>query len=286
MPNRVKRSKYTAGLRNNSGQAVIEYVLMLIITVSLILMLVTQIFKPMQAFVQSFMGDYMACLLETGELPALGQDTGQSECKINFQNVAGTANNSSSNSGSSSSNSSSSSSTSKNSSTSSDTSTSGSGGTYAGSNSRSPGSNSINRQRTSSKGVDSSSASEGKVVEIALEGGGAGGFYRSSTGGTYVEVGRRVASVPITGLTAEERKKLEKKGQGANKTTSVQGEGISQPVKKISVKKPAEKTLAVDEDKPVTFGNFIRWLFIAALVIALLIFLGGQALQFSKSAEK
>lgn len=282
----MKRSQYTAGLRNDRGQAVIEYVLMLIITVSLILMLVTQIFKPMQAFVQSFMGDYMACLLETGELPALGQDTGQSECKINFQNVAGSVNNSSSSSGSSSNNSSSSSSTSKSSSNNSESSTSGSSGTYAGSNSRSPGNNSISRQRSPSKGIDSSSGPNGKVVEIALEGGGAGGFYRSNTGGTYVEVGRRVASVPITGLTAEERKKLEKKGQGANKTTSIQGEGFSPPIKKTAVKKPDEKAQLVDEDKPVTFGNFIRWLFIAALVIALLIFLGGQALQFSKSAEK
>ncbi|WP_413561594.1 hypothetical protein [Bdellovibrio sp. HCB209] len=285
---RVKKSKYSAGLKNNHGQAVIEYVLMLIITVSLILMLVTQIFKPLQAFTQSFMGDYMACLLETGELPVLGQDNTDSECKVSFQNVAGSNSSSSSSNSSSSNNSSSSSSNSSSSksSSSSDSASSSGNSTYAGSNSRRSGSSYVAGGRAPTKGIDSGSESGGKVVEIALEGGGAGGFYRASNGATYAEVGRRVASVPVTGLTAEERKKLEKKAAGDNKVTSVQNDGTTQPVKKIAVKKPEVQTLTQEEDKPVTFGNFIRWLFIAALIIALVIFLGGQALQFSKSAEK
>jgi len=100
---RVKKSKpqsgYSSGnaelsLLNNSGQAIIEYVLMLIISVSLILTLVTQIFKPMEKYMQAFMGDYVQCLLETGALPSFGGDSVPNAqdmgCVMpNFQDVAG-----------------------------------------------------------------------------------------------------------------------------------------------------------------------------------------------------
>ncbi len=283
---RVKKSKYSARLKSNSGQAVIEYVLMLVISVSLVLMLMSQIFKPFQAFVQSFMGDYMACLLETGELPKLGADTQKdSECKFSFEGVSGNASNSSNSSKSGSDNKSDSSSSSdKNSSKSS--SSSSSSGTYAGSNSRPRGSNAITRARAPTKGVSGDSDTGGKVIEITLEGGGAGTLYKAKNGASYsVDGGRRVASIPVSGMTEEERKKLEKKAESGKKSTIVSGDMPTKP-KKMAVKKPEARTVAEAPEEPVTFGNFIRWLFIAALVIALVIFLGGQALQFSKSGEK
>ena len=56
--------------------------------------------------------------------------------------------------------------------------------------------------------------------------------------------------------------------------------------KKTQVKKPEAKADLLPDDEPMTIGNFIRFLFIAALVIALFLFIGGQALQMSKSFEK
>ncbi|WP_413576335.1 hypothetical protein ACLVWU_18305 [Bdellovibrio sp. HCB290] len=282
----MKRSKYSAGLKSNRGQAVIEYVLILVITVSLILMLITQIFKPFQAFVQSFTGDYFACLLEKGELPVLGGDNSDLECKFSFQNVSSEFKNNPSSSKSNSGDSESSSKPPKESSASSSSSSGSSGSSYAGSRSRSGGSGRISRARAPTSGIDSSSEQGGKVVEIALEGGGAGGYFKSNNGGYSVQTGRRVASVPISGLTEDERKKLEKKANGGGKTTVVQNDGFAPPKKKTAVKKPEPKLELPPEEKAVTFGNFIRWLFIAALIIALVIFLGGQALQFSKSGEK
>jgi hypothetical protein len=292
MPKRVKNSQKSAGLTNDRGQAVIEYVLLLIISVSLVLMLVYQIFKPMQQFVQGFMGDYVACLLETGELPALGgDDTAAADkgCTSKFNNVAGNTSGSkgsgSSSSGSSNSSKDQNSSGSKNSSGS-DSSSSGSNSTYAGSSSRNGG-RYVSNSRGARRGMDGrSSDSQGKVVEIALEGGGAGGFFSKSTSAGYAEVGRKVASVPVTGLTEDEKKKLEKKAGAGNKATMVAGDGFTPAVKKMAVKKPEAKAALMKEDEPLTIGNFIRYLFIAALIIALVIFLGGQALQFSKSGEK
>ncbi|QDK47226.1 hypothetical protein DOM22_19675 [Bdellovibrio sp. ZAP7] len=285
---RVKKSKYSARLKNNRGQAVIEYVLMLVISVSLVLMLMTQIFKPFQAFVQSFMGDYLACLLETGELPALGADTTkESECKFSFQAVSGNTSNSSNTGKSNSNNSSSDSSSSDKSSSKSSSSSSSSSGSYAGSSSRPRGSNSIISARAPNKGVSGNSdVGGGKVIEITLEGGGAGTLYKAKNGSSYVvEGGRRVASLPISGMTEEDRKKLEKKAEAGKKSTVVSSDVSTKP-KKTAVKKPEARNIAEAPEEPVTFGNFIRWLFIAALIIALVIFLGGQALQFSKSGEK
>ncbi|MNL36311.1 hypothetical protein D3C87_1583850 [compost metagenome] len=62
--------------------------------------------------------------------------------------------------------------------------------------------------------------------------------------------------------------------------------GLTPPVKKMAVKKPEPKTQVEAEESGFTIGNFIRIIFIAALVIALVIFIGGQALQMSKSFEK
>ncbi|MBO9666737.1 MAG: hypothetical protein J7501_07965 [Bdellovibrio sp.] len=292
MPKRVKNSQKSAGLTNDRGQAVIEYVLLLIISVSLILMLVYQIFKPMQQFVQGFMGDYVACLLETGELPALGgDDTAAADkgCTSKFNNVAGNANggkgSGSSNSSSSDSSKNQDSSSSKNSSGS-DSSNSSSNSRYAGSGSRNNG-RYISNGRSGRRGLEGpASSQQGKVVEIALDGGGSGGFFQKTTSAGYVETGRKVASVPVTGLTEDEKKKLEKKANAGNKTSVAAGEGFTPAVKKIAVKKPEAKPVMMKEDEPLTIGNFIRYLFIAALIIALVIFLGGQALQFSKSGEK
>ncbi|KYG68904.1 hypothetical protein AZI87_06670 [Bdellovibrio bacteriovorus] len=285
---RVKKSQFTSRLGNKQGQAVIEYVLMLVITVSLILMLANQIFKPFGQFVDNYMGKYVACLLEYGELPTLGSDTPSvvdedSECDKKFQpgtlangRPPGSGNgNGSSGDGSSSKNNSGSSS-------SSDGGSGGSGGTYAGSSSRRGGSY-MNRGRRPSSGVETGGNSQGggKVVEIALDNGGNGGFFRASNGGRYVAPQRKRMSVGISGLTEAERKKLEKKADGTGGRI-VAGESVKPPPKKILVKKPEIKTTA-QEDEPMTIGNFIRYLFIAALVIALVIFIGGQALQMSKS---
>ncbi|MGE5085278.1 MAG: hypothetical protein ACM3MG_03195 [Bacillota bacterium] len=288
----MKTSKKSAGLQNNRGQAVIEYVLLLIISVSLVLMLVYQIFKPMQNFVQGFMGDYMACLLETGELPAFGGTDASATkaadlgCSAKFNNITGNSSGASGAGSGSGSDSSSASAASKASSRGNDSGSgsSSSGGGYAGSSSRN-GSRYLTSSRRGSSGVDgSSSAQGGKVVEIALDGGGSGGFFKGSNGGGYIGQGRKITSVGVTGLTDTEKKKLEKKAMGAKNAVVASGE-FGTPPKKISVKKPEPKREIASEDEPLTIGNFIRYLFIAALVLALVIFIGGQALQMSKSGE-
>ncbi|MNJ91138.1 hypothetical protein D3C87_87830 [compost metagenome] len=263
---------------------------MLIISVSLVLALVTQIFKPLQTFLQSYMGDYIGCLLEVGELPSLGTDQttpGAEECNAKFDkasfsegrppiNTPGggsnatnpppppTSNSSSSESGSSGGQ---------------------SGGTYAGSSSRGGG-RSFNPPGRGPSGIDGTdSRDKGKTIEIALEGGGSGGFFAGRNGATYARPAGKTKAIGLTGLTDEDKKKLEKK-EIAGRQTIAAGEGFASASKKTIVKPPEAKAEVGEEEKAFTIGNFIRYLFIAAIIIALVIFIGGQALQMSKSFEK
>lgn len=292
MPGRVKTSQRQAGPLNNRGQAMVEYVLILIITVSLILALVTQIFKPLQGFLQSYMGDYVACLLETGELPSLGSDEANpatEECNAKFDKATWAGGRPSTGSGSGAGTTNPNTNPTNPSSSSSDSggSSSGSrGGTYAGSSSRAGGST-FRAPGRAPTGIDgASSSSKEKTVEIALEGGGSGGFFAGSNGGTYAgRAARKTRSIGLAGLSEADKKKLERK-EISGRQTLVATDGFSPPQKKSTVKPPSEKPMVLEDDKPMTIGNFIRYLFIAGIIIALVIFIGGQALQMSKSFEK
>lgn len=286
---REKNSQFTSGLSNIRGQAAVEYVLMLVIIVAMIYGLTSQIFRPVNAFLDNYMGKYLECILEMGELPSLGSESTALEdegCNARFQPgtlANGRPPNGSGGAGSGSS-SSSNSSTNKNSSSSEGGGSGGSSGTYAGSQSRG-GSRFLNRGRRPSSGVESGGAANGKVVEIALDGGGSGSFFKGASGGGSAVIRRKTSSVAISGLTEVERKRLEKKANGEGRSTIVTGESIKPPVKKLMVKKPPERTIEKEEE-PFTIGNFIRIIFIAAIIIALVLFIGGQALQMSKSFEK
>ncbi|MGZ3770301.1 MAG: hypothetical protein ACXVCP_11820 [Bdellovibrio sp.] len=293
----MKNSTNTSGLctrqlQTNSGQAVIEYTLLLIIAVALVLALTTVIFKPFGEFVSNYMGKYVGCLLEYGELPTLGSDTpsgpdDDSECNKKFK--PGTLadgrppqNGGNSGEGNSSSNKSKSGSDKK-----SDSNSNGGGsGTHAGSASRNGGSNILGNKRPSS-GVDgASSKNNGKVVEISLADGGSGSFFKGKNdSGNYTGPNGKTSYIPITGLTEMEKKLLPKKKENGGRTVIESG-GPEAAAKKTTVKKPEPKMVAEKEDEPFTIGNFMRYLLIAAIIIVLLIFIGGQALQMSKSFEK
>jgi hypothetical protein len=203
-------------LSRNSGQALIEYVLILIITVSLILALIAQVFKPMQTFVQSYMGDYVQCLLETGELPSFGyadaaiKDEG---CAKKF-GAASWNNNATPGTGAG-----------------------GSGGksTTSPTPASDTSSSYFSPPRSAPRGVGNG-GSNSKVIEIALDGGGAGGFFKGSTGGGYSAPARKVRALGMAGFSEDEKKKLAKKADGGSKVLKL-SDGRMPASKKTAVKK-------------------------------------------------
>lgn len=277
-----KQSSFSAV--NSRGQATVEYVLILIVTVGLLLALIYQVFKPFQSFVQSYMGDYTACLLETGELPSLGNTDAESAlsdegCNSKFE-AATLANGRPPVTNSSSSTSSS---TTANSSSSSSSSDSG-GGTTVSPGSATNGNNNLLVSSMKKKtGTESGSGASQKVTEIPVD--SESKFYNRKDSYSKEGVVRndKTTYVGIAGMTEEEKKKQERQ-EGKGRIIA-SGE-FGGPLKKIAVKPPPAKPLVEDEDTPMTFGNFFRILLIAAIIIALIVVLGSQALKIAKSQEK
>ncbi len=296
MLSRVKNSTKTSRpgtlpTLNNKGQAMIEYVLLLIITVSIVLALISQIFKPFGDFIDSYMGSYVGCLLEYGELPTLGSDNPaladeDSECNKKFapgsltkgRPPRGNGNGGEGDQGGNAANR-----DRQGGGGDSGNSGGGGGGAYAGSSSR-RGTSLINNRRRGTGVEQSANASGGKIVEIAVDGNSGGSYFTSNNSSNKINIPQKTRAIGLSGLTEEERARIKKKA-GVTAAPMVVTGGIAPEPKKMIVKKPIPE-MKREEDKPITIGGFIRYLFIAALVIALVIFIGGQALQYSKSSEK
>lgn len=74
-------------LKDNSGQAVVEYMLVLVVTIGIIMGVMYQFNSAFKKYVQSYFGEYVACLLETGEMPSLGGEGGANAeaCSSSFE---------------------------------------------------------------------------------------------------------------------------------------------------------------------------------------------------------
>ena len=58
--------------KTESGQATVEYILLIAIGVVLILGLASVVYKPFGEWTKTYMTTYLECLLDVGELPSLG----------------------------------------------------------------------------------------------------------------------------------------------------------------------------------------------------------------------
>lgn len=282
----VQKFKKQSRLFQSRGQALVEYVLLLVVTVSILLAVVYQIFRPFQSFVKSYMGDYVACLLETGELPSLGNS--DSEALLSDEGCDSKFDAATLASGRPSKYDSQGTNTATKSDPSSYDSSGSSGGGGGGGVSPSSATNSRNNLLIASMkkktATESGGGANDKVTDIPIDNGSK--FYnrKDSYSQDGVTKNGKQTYVPITGLSEEEKKKKER--QENARRTIASGENLDGPAKKTSVKPPAPKVAKEAEDEPMTFGNFFRFLLIAAIVIAIIVVLGSQALRIAKSQEK
>jgi hypothetical protein len=284
----VQKFKKQSRLFHNRGQAVVEYVLLLVVTVSILLALIYQIFRPFQSFVKAYMGDYVSCLLETGELPGLGNKDSEAlladeGCDSKFD-AATLASGRPSKYDPQSSNSTIKSDPSKYESSGSGKGSSGGEGGGSPSNSSSSGNNLLISSMKKKTATEAGGGGNEKVTEIPIENGSK--FYnrKDSYSQDYSTKDGKHTYVPFIGLSEEEKKKKERQ-ENARRTVA-SGENFSGAMKKTAVKPPQPKPPKAEDDEPITFGNFFRFLLIAAIIIAIVVVLGGQMLQISKSQEK
>lgn len=65
---------------DQSGQGFVEYILLIVVVVALGYAVLNRLFTPIQNWTQFYIGQYVDCLLDQGELPGLGGDNDVQDC--------------------------------------------------------------------------------------------------------------------------------------------------------------------------------------------------------------
>jgi len=266
---------------SQSGQAVIEYILMMVVAIGIIFGITYQFNDAFRQWGRNYFGDYTSCLLETGELPTIGGTGGvTSACADVFKpfNLAdgrqydgpggpggggggggdgdgdgdgGSGNNNNKNSGA------------------------GEGGSSAGYSSARRGGGSgfgqdgrMSRGNSGSQG-GSTSAKRKAAYTGSTEDSVSGALYGSSRSSSrsrqrVLESGYYIAKDNRTEEQIERAPAKISEGSRTEKTT------------RMIIRKRVKNTDTVLVDTPMTFGDYFRYLLIAAIIIALIIVVGGQ----------
>lgn len=265
-----------------------------------------------------YIGDYVVCLMEYGELPSLGvadatqknhlSGTGRS-CDTQFENFSfadgrPSIGSKSSSSGTGGGKNNSPSGDNKNSAGSADKAgrgkKSGAGSdsddrltrNRASSGRSSPYTAGAIRRSGSSSTTDGSDSGNQKVRVIAddeaeLRGDRRNGYGAVTRGKRY---GGNDKYRAITGsMAAEIEKNAPKKARTpTSATVKINGEGENRfgPYKKIFIPPEAKKIPTKEDDNSgFGFGYIIRWLLIAGMILAIIVFFGGQIMNYSNSKE-
>lgn len=265
-------------LGNQRGQGIVEYLLALIVGVALILGGMYQLNSAFKVWATNYFGNYLACLLEAGELPSISGDGGDSgvcnELFKPFSLADGRPLKDGKDPGAE----------------------TGKSGTGAGANDKKEGSSVVGgggRGYSGGRAFGQGGGNRGFAAKGGKSKGtgpvGSTGSTEVSNYGTYGRLNKRIDVRPKTLL--DNRFAFEQEREGKERRKSVASykhpseEGGKAP--RIRVKKiDRKRDVAAQEDTGLNIPNFLRILIIAGIVIALVMFLGGQALQIGKSMEK
>lgn len=288
----VRDTRFSRRRRKQSGQGVIEYILLLMVTIMIVFGVVYQFNDAFKVWANNYFGDYLTCLLETGELPAIGGTGGvASSCNDMFKTFSLTEGRPYEGGGGS-----------------------GGGGTGPGGSGGGPGagddppgeggdsggaaeSGTASGYTKVSRGSGSGFGRDGRFGRNANAGGGGGAGARRKE----VYTGSTDSSIPASALNnsggrANQRQRglngeyfvtQEKKEEIRTERAPMKITESSRTERKqvmIIKRKPAEAKEEVEE-KEMGFGDYFRYLLIAALIIALVIVIGGQLAQISNEME-
>lgn len=313
-------------LNSNSGQAVVEYTLLMVIIVALCIG-IGKGFGTLNNYLQRYIGDYTACLMEYGELPSLGTKVNElnrhaggtgKKCDQEYKpfsfvdgrpssggsgsagsssgqngknsNSAGGGNgNNGSNSNKNASN------ASKNGNSDDSKGSNGSGGSDElgnGGSSKSPYKNGqIARAGTPFGTIEGNDDS--KRVKI-IEGDEEGDSSRKRKSNKNLSAIRpdydRSGYHAVNGKMQEEYEKSIKNKVLRTPTSTVTvmnlgGSGIL-PIKSKLMPRESEKPkTSEDDNSKMSFGGFLRFLIIAGMVVSIIVFFGGQIMNYSNSQD-
>ncbi len=272
--------RFTRITNSKAGQGTLEYILLLMIVVGVMFGMVYQFNDAFAKWSQNYFGKYVACLLEYGELPSLGGGNSAMEgCDAEFEAFSLANGRNPMGEGK-------------------DAGKNGSDRDKAGGNQASAGNGDSYGSGGSGafgrKGFGNSSrrggANGGRVAAAGNaadndDGSGDSDFFdRRARAGTLSEKmeereEERQQQIAIGSVSETEAKKAADKKPPAK---AQQGNGL-RPNRLAYREMQGRKTAsATDSDMNMSFGGFIRFIFITGIIIAIIILIGGQALQISK----
>ncbi len=272
-------------LCNQRGQGIVEYILILIVTVAIILGALYRLNSAFREYAMNYFGDYLACLLETGELPTIGGNPGDSGiCNTIFKpftledgrplspGYAGPGQGTS-------------------------------GGKTGGSSERNGGGSRASSSRVSGGGGSSFgggrfSAGRGRGSTLKgtrMKGGKSDSTYTGSTspenyGGGYGATNRKISTKVKSQLdnkfAFEDEREPKQKRSVAGTSAKPKEEAGGNSGRSRAKRNEGPKNMGGEGgDSGMDLPNFMRYLIIAGILIALFMFLGGQMLQIGKSME-
>ena len=293
----------------------VEYTLILIVTVTL-LYSAKGMFQGLEKFMYSYMGEYISCLMEYGELPAQGISVtdlkknknggggGGKVCDSNFANFTLTngvpfSGGSGSNSGGSKAaqntanrNNSSSATGSGNSKTA-DKSASSNDSNFSNSSNSGPVNSSRGTVRRSDGTSGFSTADNGngateekiRIIEEPETAGSGGGYDRTRSTQVIYERTRYKA---ISGSMAEQLDKKSVRKPSSSILKILDDSGYRRGPRTSTFLPPEKKAMQSSEDDSsgFQFGKYLKWFLIVAMLIAIIVFFGSQVMSFMNSQEK
>lgn len=266
----------TQKIRNQKGQGIVEYILLVVIIISFALAISARLFKPINEWAKNYIGDYIYCLLDEGELPGLGGEETIDECDKGFEafTVAGgrgakegEGNNTR-------------------------------GGTNARGSGRSGSGDVVSAQRRGRRGsalgegFDNNSGGKNTVIDLGSSSSSNqrnNRFYTNYNSGSSAPP-KYVQAYGLSGLMEREAARIQKREE---KITTVAKTDTPQSfvrgrAKKILIDPPkARKSQDSDfGEVSMPWGEWLRTLLIIVIIVVLVLFIAGQMMQISKSMEK
>lgn len=309
--------------RSKSGQSTIEYLLVMVVIISIALMFKVINDKFIAPYLNYALGAYIECLLETGQLPYSGSDSSAksdynsatSDRKINLSSNTGSSENEVScrfdrnnidikaaqaeadkvNAESNANareniakNSASSANSSGNSSSSSSETSSAAGGASGG-----QGSSFSGARGGSGSGGTGPTVRRARTIGTAEMGNESSTIIIEEAGdeGSYASRNRRRRIVGTEEnnkaskiVNPNANKELDKKGR----VTRTEEAGGSDIVKRPLSMPPERKAASLneDDDSGFGFGQLLKMFLIAGLIVAIVVFFGSQVMNYSNSREK
>lgn len=270
---KIRFISFDAKRRCEQGQAVTEYVLILLVTVALLVSLSLIMFKPFSKWLENYMGAYLQCLLDAGELPSLGYENDGSVCNDDYQPLTafgGRPPKSESEKNASK--------ASKEGDSNKDRSPSTSSESRAGSSRRSKGFD------VGESGASNVANGKKEGDQSAAENNSKSKTYRNFTSSSARSSQSRVIVIQ-GGLPSMAQVNRTQKKDRVSSVPNEQGEEARKKSRAFVVKKTERKPAAEDE-APWDFSQYLKFFLMIAIIIAIVFFVTMQLRQVFKSGEK